>query len=133
MKARLGELRNFMSLNLKPLKKFGQNFLKDKKYLDLIVDVAEIGDKDIVLEVGPGSGFLTERVLKKSENLILVEKDKRFVEYLKGKFSNQKNLKIVGVDILKFSPLDYGLTAKSYILIGNIPFYLTSRLFKIIF
>ncbi|MBI2627152.1 MAG: ribosomal RNA small subunit methyltransferase A [Parcubacteria group bacterium] len=122
-----------MSLNLKPLKKFGQNFLKDKKYLDLIVDSAEIGNKDVVLEIGPGSGFLTERILKKSENLILVEKDKRFIEYLNKKFFGYKKMSIINQDILEFSPPEFNLRKDSYTVIGNIPYYLTSRLFKVIF
>ena len=60
-----------------PKKSLGQNFLKDKNILSKIIDCGEISDSDIVLEIGPGTGNLTEKILEKNPKyLIVVEKDK---------------------------------------------------------
>ena len=69
-----------------PKKNLGQNFLVDNIILNLIVDLGEITSDDIVLEVGPGTGNLTQKILKKKPNkLIVVEKDKNLSIILKKK------------------------------------------------
>ena len=69
-----------------PKKSLGQNFLVNNEILSQIVDLGEIKSNDIVLEVGPGTGNLTEKILiKKPKKLVLVEKDKNLTIYLKKK------------------------------------------------
>ena len=117
----------------KPKKSLGQNFLKSEKIAEEIVSAGEVGSDDIVLEVGPGKGILTEKLLEKAKKVIAVEKDEELVEFLKEKFAeNVKNgkLELVSEDILKFNPNSYNLQPNSYKLIANIPYYITSHLLR---
>lgn len=116
---------------MKPIKYLGQNFLTSKKIVEDIIRAADIKTDDIILEVGPGKGILTEAILEKIPNgkLIAVEKDKRLADYLKEKFKKQKNLEIIEGDILKINPL-VGEKIKNYKIVANIPYYLTSRLLR---
>ena len=87
-------------------KSLGQNFLIDQKMINLITEVGDISRKDIVLEVGPGTGNLTEKILeKKPKDFILIEKDKRLVDLLNQRYGNKIN--IFNEDILKFSYKNY--------------------------
>lgn len=86
--------------------KLGQNFLQNKKIAEEIIEAAEIKKDDIILEVGPGKGILTEKLLAKAGQVIAVEKDPSLVEFLKQKFSGAKNLEIIQDDILRFNPFD---------------------------
>ena len=73
-----------------PKKSLGQNFLINDEILNNIADLGEIRSNDIVLEVGPGTGNLTEKILKKNpKKLIVVEKDKNLSNILKKKFNNK--------------------------------------------
>ena len=68
---------------MKAKKSLGQNFLKDLNILSKIVEQGKISEKDIVLEIGPGTGYLTEFILKKNPNkLIVVEKDEKLSNLL---------------------------------------------------
>ena len=71
-------------------KSLGQNFLNDKKMLNLIAEIGNINSKDIVLEVGPGTGNLTEKILEKDpKDFFLIEKDQRLANYLIKKFGDR--------------------------------------------
>ena len=89
-------------MKILPKKSLGQNFLVNNEILSQIVDLGEIKSNDIVLEVGPGTGNLTEKILiKKPKKLVLVEKDKNLSTYLKKKFNN--NAEIINDDILNYN------------------------------
>lgn len=114
-------------------KSLGQNFLTSRGVARDIVAVAEIAPTDTVLEIGPGKGFLTEHLLEKAERVIAVEKDPRMVEHLSDKFAPEiknKKLKLIHSDILPFVPSDYKLTAGSYKLVANIPYYITGEILR---
>src|SRR3989338_1708781 len=118
---------------MKPKKSLGQNFLKSEKIAEEIVSAGEVSPDDVVLEVGPGKGILTEKLLEKAKKVIAVEKDEELVEFLKEKFAeNVKNgkLELVSEDILKFNPNSYNIQPNSYKLIANIPYYITSHLLR---
>lgn len=68
-------------------KSFGQHFLKDESIAKKIVDAAEIQEKDLVVEVGPGAGFLTKDIVSRADNLILIEADRDLIPNLEKKFS----------------------------------------------
>lgn len=106
----------------------GQNFLTSGAIADEIVRASGVKPDDVVLEVGPGKGILTEALLGKAGRVVAVEKDERLAEFLRKKFADRKNLKIVRGDILKFRPEDYGLV--KYKIVANIPYYLTSHLLR---
>ena len=81
--------------------KFGQHFLTNATIAKQIVEAADIQPSDVVLEVGPGKGILTQFLIEKAKNVIAVEKDAALVEYLREKFKDEKNLEVVEGDILK--------------------------------
>jgi len=122
--------------------KLGQHFLKNKKILYAIAEAVELRANETIIEIGPGHGELTNELLNlkvKSLKVILIEKDKILAEQLKKKFGKDKNIKIVCGDALKVLPrIVSSLTPSPYSLVpiykivGNIPYYITGHLFRII-
>lgn len=115
-------------MNITAKKSLGQNFLKSKVALFKMLEAGEVNSEDIVLEVGPGKGALTEKLLETAKMVIAVEKDNRLIEFLREKFSseiNDKKLVLIHDDILNFDPLAHNLQASKYKLIANIPYYIT--------
>ena len=109
-------------------KKFlGQNFLNNKKILEEMVRAAELSKKPVVLEVGPGLGSLTEILASRAKRVLAVEKDRDLIPVLREKFKDYKNVEIIQGDILAkaVKPPLGGLTAKSYKIVANIPYYIT--------
>lgn len=82
-------------------KNFGQNFLVDERVLDKIISAADIGENDLVIEVGPGIGTLTQAMAKKAGKVISVEIDKTLVPILKELLEDYNNIEIINEDILK--------------------------------
>ena len=118
--------------NLRPSKRLGQHFLISQKVLQKIIQTANLSEKDIVLEVGPGLGILTQELAKRTKKVMAVEKDKKMVEALKEILKDYQNIDIIHEDILK-SDLSSGLTSnlKHYKIVANIPYYLTSPLIRL--
>jgi 16S rRNA (adenine1518-N6/adenine1519-N6)-dimethyltransferase len=114
-------------------KKLGQVFLKDKTIVKKIIQAGRIKTQDQVLEIGPGKGILTQALVETKANIIAVEKDPELVEFLKNKFKNQLNLKIIQEDVRDFFKKNKNKKLKkNYKAIGNIPYYLTSHLIKLL-
>ena len=112
-------------MNILPKKSLGQNFFVDEKILNFIVNLGEISTKDIVLEVGPGTGNLTEKILKKKpKKIIVVEKDKNLTINLEKKFN--KNIEIINEDILCFD--QSFLYKKKIIIFGNLPYNISTQI-----
>jgi 16S rRNA (adenine1518-N6/adenine1519-N6)-dimethyltransferase len=114
-------------------KSLGQNFLKSKIVLQKIVEAGEISDQDIILEIGPGKGALTEKLLEKSKRVIAVEKDNTLFDFLKEKFPTEiksGSLVLVHDDILNFNPDAYSLASSTYKIIANIPYNITGAILK---
>jgi 16S rRNA (adenine1518-N6/adenine1519-N6)-dimethyltransferase len=93
----------FSKYHLRPVKFRGQNFLIDENVLDKIIRAAEIKSSDTILEIGPGLGFLTERLIARAKKVIAVELDTRLCGVLKDRFKDVKNLEIINQDILKIN------------------------------
>lgn len=117
-------------------KSLGQNFLKSGKYLRLIVDVAQIDQNETVLEIGPGKGALTakllEKVKEKDGKVIAVEKDDLLIPFLQDLFKkeiSQKRLRLIHGDILDMAPEALDLPS-SYKLVANIPYYITGAILR---
>ncbi len=108
----------------------GQHFLLNTKVADKIVESLELKNTDIVLEIGPGKGILTERIINKVKTLIAVEIDKNLCEFLKNKFNNIKNIKIINADFLKYDLSKFKSKIK---IVGNIPYAITSEILDKIF
>ncbi|MEI7777163.1 MAG: 16S rRNA (adenine(1518)-N(6)/adenine(1519)-N(6))-dimethyltransferase RsmA [bacterium] len=121
---------------IKAKKSLGQNFLKSKAAVQQILTAADISEGDIILEVGPGKGVLTESLLESGAQVIAIEKDDRLIEFLNEKFGEQiekGQLKIIHQDILEFNNDDKvgkKLLEKPYKLVANIPYYITGALLR---
>lgn len=117
----------------KAKKSLGQNFLKSEVALRQIIEAGEIKPDDIILEIGPGKGALTEKLLARSSQVIAVEKDRELFEFLKIKFEKEissSQLNLLQGDILEFNIESYKPKAKSYKLIANIPYNITGAILK---
>jgi len=112
-------------------RKLGQNFLVTDSVFDKILGAADLKPDDTVIEVGPGTGFLTEKLIEKVKKVIAVEYDAGMVHLLKERFFNVKNLDIIHSDILKFWIQDSGVRNQQYKVVANIPYYITSPLIKL--
>lgn len=118
-------------------KSLGQNFLTSQSALKKIIDSAELTAKDIVLEIGPGKGALTEKILEKAGKVIAIEKDSRLISFLQEKFP-QKNthltarqeIKIIEGDALTFLPESENLKRGKYKIVANIPYYITGQFLR---
>lgn len=110
-------------------KDLGQHWLNDAFSLDAIRDMADINKKDTILEIGPGLGSLTERLVEKAERVIAVELDSSLIEGLKKKFKGITNLEIEQADIRKFN---LTVLPQGYKIVANIPYYLTSYLIRML-
>lgn len=115
-----------------PKKSLGQNFLIDKNISRKIVESLSALAGDEVLEIGPGTGALTEALVAEGYSVTAVEIDKRAVEELNRKFRSAPNLRIINDDFTNFN-IDEAFPQGNRIkVIGNIPYYLTSEiLFKL--
>lgn len=117
----------------KPKKSLGQNFLKSEPALRMMCEAGEINDQDIILEIGPGKGALTTKLLLEAKKVIAVEKDTGLFNFLKEKFSieiKKGTLELLSEDILNFEPKNYGLKKNKYKIIANIPYNITGAIFK---
>ena len=117
-------------MKLKPKKSLGQNFLVDDNVLNIITSLGNINNNSTILEIGPGTGNLTERlILKKPKKLILIEKDQNLSENLKRKFNDK--VEVINKDFLSLPIID--LKCKNLSIFGNLPYNIASEiLFKII-
>ncbi|MFH1454822.1 MAG: 16S rRNA (adenine(1518)-N(6)/adenine(1519)-N(6))-dimethyltransferase RsmA [bacterium] len=118
---------------IKAKKSLGQNFLKSKVALFAMVKAGEITSNDIVLEIGPGQGALTEKILETGAKVIAVEKDDRLIEYLKEKFIKEVEngqFTLIHGDILELDLSEIGLKNSNFKLIANIPYYITGLIFR---
>ena len=114
-------------------KSLGQNFLKSKTALSAMIKAGEITAKDIVLEIGPGQGALTEKLLETGAKVLAIEKDDRLIEFLNEKFAKQIEMgqfHLIHGDALELDLAWNNLKTGEYKLIANIPYYITGLIFR---
>ena len=107
-------------------KSLGQHWLNDRYSLESMLEAVHLNKEDNVLEVGPGLGPLTRLLVEMASEVTTVEIDRELISYLKANIK-APNLTIVDQDILKF---DLETLPKDYKVVANIPYYLTSKLFR---
>jgi 16S rRNA (adenine1518-N6/adenine1519-N6)-dimethyltransferase len=109
-------------------KSLGQHWLQDEFCLDAIIEAAEINASDTVLEIGPGPGTLTKKLVKQAKQVVAVEFDAKLAAALPGRVP-AKNLQVFQQDILSF---DLSALPPEYKVVANIPYYLTSNLLRVL-
>ena len=118
--------------NITASKSLGQNFLIDDNVIENIVESADIEDNDLIIEIGPGLGTLTKRLLEKAKKVIAVELDNRMINILNERFSLYKNFELINEDILKVDLKEIinnnkeKLDIKNVKVVANLPYYITT-------
>jgi len=110
-------------LNIKPNKLLGQNFLVDEKILDTIITTAQIKRGETVVEIGPGLGVLTSRLLSAGAKVLAIEQDRKLGEYLRKKLKGQELDLIIDNAVLKIPELRL---PQEYKVVSNLPYSITS-------
>lgn len=110
-------------------KKFGQNFLIDTHVLDKIISAAHITNEDMVLEIGPGIGTMTQYLAEAAGKVIAVEIDKNLIPILSDTLSEYQNVRIINEDVLKLDLrklADEENRGKAIKVVANLPYYITT-------
>ena len=115
-------------------KKFGQHFLKNHLVVKKIVRALELKPGETVVEIGPGTGVLTDELLETGAKVVAVEKDRDLFPILKQRFGQNENFQLVEADILDFDPRVSSFTfqASSFKVCGNLPYYLSGKILELI-
>jgi len=126
------------SLDLRPMKRFGQNFLIDGNLMRKLVDAADVTERDCVLEVGGGTGGLSDLLAARAGRLIVVEVVRELAEFLTDRFADRPNVTVINDDVLAgkshLSPkLVEALTAAPnnagrWMLVANLPYQVATPL-----
>ncbi len=124
-----GQLRRLMDTErLRPKKSLSQNFLTDPEALDAIVTAAELERGDNVVEIGPGLGVLTRRLLAAGASVTAVELDARLAEYLRRELYGVTGFELIEADALDLHARDLFPGEPRYKVVANIPYHITSPL-----
>ena len=114
-------------------KSLGQNFLTDKNIIDRIIEGAQIGENDLVIEIGPGIGVITYEASLAARKVIAVEIDRNLIPILAETLAERDNIEVVNRDILKTDvnaliaeAREKDPTIEKVRIIGNLPYYITT-------
>lgn len=124
--------RRLRQFGLKPRKGLGQHFLVDEEVLGIITSAAELSPEDLVVEVGPGLGILTQELARRAGGVIAVELDDKLAALLKKTLASFKNITIINDDMLNIEPGDLlkGQKGSLYKVVANLPYYITSPVLR---
>lgn len=127
--------------NLQANKRFGQNFLISDNVLETIISSSDMKEKELVIEIGPGLGNLSEYLIKSSDYVLLIEIDNNMINILNDRLNNYKNYELLNQDILKIDidkkideiELKNNIKYSKVKVIANLPYYITSPIiFKLL-
>lgn len=121
--------------NLSPKKSLGQNFLINPLIAEDIIKKSDLNTSNVVIEIGPGLGALSEKIAVLVEKLICYEIDSNLVPILKEELSIFSNVEIFNIDFLKvdFKKIINNIDSKEIVIISNLPYYITSEILYKIF
>lgn len=120
---KLSEVKSILrKYNIRPSKRFGQNFLIDQNIKNKIICSIQLEREDVVLEIGPGLGALTEDLCRKVKKVIAIEKDKRLYDFIKKNISLD-NLEIINNDFLEY---EFKNISSRLTIVGNLPYSISS-------
>ena len=111
---------------LKANKKLGQNFLINEEIINEIVDKAGVSNEDTVIEIGPGLGSLTAKLLEKAKKVIAIELDDHLASFLEKRFSLYKNFELIQNDVLKVDLKQITSQTDHVKVVANLPYYITT-------
>jgi 16S rRNA (adenine1518-N6/adenine1519-N6)-dimethyltransferase len=111
----------------------GQVFLADNEYLRRVADAAAVGPDDVVVEVGTGGGQLTQHLVRRAREVISVELEETFVDGAAATFAAYDNLTLVHGNVLDLDWDDFLPAAGQAVVVGNIPFYITGPILRVLF
>jgi len=123
------------SKGIRPLKRLGQTFLDDRNMIEKVIAVLDVQRDDVVIEIGAGTGIMTEEIAKKAYKVVAIEIDPYLINILKERLSGYHNVDIVHADVLNFdfSSIHSLLPSGKVKIIGNIPYHISSQiLFRLI-
>lgn len=106
-------------------KKYGQNFLIDNNIIKKIVDAVEVKNDDVIIEIGPGLGALTQ-FLFNAKKIIAIEIDNDLIKVLKERFISHKNFEIINADILKLNLKELVMPYQHVKIVSNLPYYIST-------
>ncbi len=129
----LGQIRGLLAeLQLRPQKRFGQNFLYDQNLMAKLLELAELTGRETVLEVGPGTGSLTEELLRHAGRVVCVEIDRGLYGLISGRFGDNSRITLIHGDILagkhEISPQVLDALGKSADMVANLPYNIATPL-----
>jgi 16S rRNA (adenine1518-N6/adenine1519-N6)-dimethyltransferase len=116
-----------------PRKSLGQHFLTDPDILDRIVRESGVAHDDTILEIGPGTGELTERLVAAAGWVVAVELDETLSRHVRRRFADRTNLRVINANVLDHTPVELlaeGEAAPPYSVIANIPYYITAPILR---
>jgi 16S rRNA (adenine1518-N6/adenine1519-N6)-dimethyltransferase len=117
-------------LHTRAIKGLGQHFLVDRNVLEKIISAAELEPTDIVIEVGPGLGILTEELVKKARKVIAIEVDPKLASSLQKRLSKFANLTVIKADILQLDPQELIDRKSNYKVVANLPYYIAAPIMR---
>ncbi|HEU4989908.1 MAG TPA: 16S rRNA (adenine(1518)-N(6)/adenine(1519)-N(6))-dimethyltransferase RsmA [Gemmatimonadaceae bacterium] len=110
---------------LPPVRKsLGQHFLHDTRVLDRIVDALQLSGGETVLEIGPGRGALTDRLVERCRRLVIIEYDRALAKMLRERYAGRPSVEVVEGDVLTTNLA--AAAGGPYVLAGNVPYYITT-------
>ena len=115
--------------NIVAQKSYGQNFLINEEVIHKIIDQTQITKNDLVIEIGPGLGNLTSKLLEFAGKVVAIELDPKMIKILNDRFSLYNNFEIINEDILKVNIADViaqNLSYESFKVVANLPYYITT-------
>ena len=118
--------------NIRASKRLGQNFLIDENVVETIVDCSNINEEDLVIEIGPGLGTLTSKLVEKAGKVICIELDSKMITILKDRFLLYKNFEVINDDVLKVDLKSLikkekaNGKIKNAKIVANLPYYITT-------
>ena len=108
----------------RPRKRLGQHFLVDRSMLERIADALAPTPDDVVVEIGPGRGALTDLLAARAKRVVAIELDRDLVPYLRARYALAGNVEVIERDVLEVKLAD--VAGPDFLLAGNVPYYITT-------
>lgn len=123
----------------RPKKSLGQNFLRDESVIDRIVKTLDLKKDEMVVEIGPGEGALTEKLIETGADVVAIEIDRELVPVLRARFRDHANFRVIEADALDINfenevqgsiPQSAIIDPQSMKLVGNLPYYISTAILQ---